>query len=77
MTEPPVIYGCIVRIPLEQATLWRARLASEAAKVQLESEGVTPGPLHHRCEPSRWVELDGDRFFMQAEVIYYREGTRM
>ena len=71
------IYGCTIRIPLEQVTLWRVRLASEAAKAELEALGVTPGPLHSRCEQSRWVELDSERFFMPAEVIYYREGMKL
>ena len=80
MIEPPEplkIIGCTIRLLLEQTTLWKVRLASESMKLQLEAEGVTPGPLHHHCEPSRWVELDGSRFFMPAEVILYREGTRM
>ena len=71
------IHGVTIRLPLEQVVLWKVRSAAESMRAQLEHEGVTVGPLHHRCYPSRWVEVGGERFFMPGEVIYWREGTRL
>lgn len=74
--EPPMIYGYVIRVPLENLTLLELRFAAEVTRTALEADGITVGPVRTRCEQSRWVEMDGESFFMPAEVLIFREGTK-
>ena len=71
-----VIYGYVIRIPLANLTLLELRYAAGAARTALEANGITVGRVQTRCEQSRWVEMDGEEFFMPAEVLVFREGVK-